>query len=113
MIRKMTITLDHDGYPTDASLIEIERAKWVDAAAVLDAVKAAWHWQDFATHDLTVCESSVVHVMDGELFLRLSTGGWSGNESLVKALMKSEVGKLTWALKARGGLWIFRYPRIT
>ena len=40
--------------------------------------------------------------------LKLSTGGWSGNEDIIRAIMKSDFWTLYWELSVRGGFYIFR-----
>lgn len=46
--------------------------------------------------------------------IRLATGGWSGNESLIHALQANRVAWLVlWQLSAKGGLYILRIPTVT
>ncbi|HKB36839.1 MAG TPA: hypothetical protein VKD72_10310 [Gemmataceae bacterium] len=104
-------TFDRDGYPTDETLALIKHWPYQDAAGCLDYVKAAWHYPDWATHDLNAGEASVVRAEKGEKYLRLATGGWSGNEELVIALEDNHMMRaVTWRLDARGGLHIYQYP---
>jgi hypothetical protein len=106
-------TFDADGYPTEETLEFI--ATHTEIAEVLDFVKAAWHWPTFATHGLREAEAALLHMdlADPEMkYLRLATGGWSGNESLVAAMERNRLlGVLCWQLSARGGLHIYAYPR--
>ena len=61
--------------------------------------------------DLSAHEGYVVQANRGERYLRLSTGGWSGNEELVAALNTNRMVRvLSWRLSARGGLHIYQYP---
>jgi len=106
-------TFDADGYPTDETLEIIK--KWpmksgLHANALLDFVAAAWHWPDFGvSHELKPAEAEVVHAEPGDRYLRLATGGWSGNESLIAALDHSMGAFGTWRLSSAGGLHIYRY----
>lgn len=105
--------IDEDGYPTEATLDAIRTWPFQDfetSNRLLDFVAAAWHWPDFGvSHKLRPAERELVHVEDGERFLRLATGGWSGNESLIAALEKSQGAFGMWRLSASGGLEIYRY----
>ena len=100
---------DADGYPTEATKQAI--AEWEGSInALLDFVAAAWHWPDFGvSHDLLPSEAQLVCARPRERFLRLATGGWSGNESLIAALERHWVARMTWRLSAAGGLHIYRY----
>ena len=116
MTNKPEPTFDRDGYPTDETLDAIEKWHHLDATGCLDFVKAAWYYQDNDFHELRPHELRMVYAPDfGEeqpKFLRLATGGWSGNEALVGALERNfVVYSLTWRLSSRGGLHIFEYPK--
>lgn len=105
--------LDSAGFPTEATLELI--AKWPTWAhekvdAVLEFVAAAWHYPDFATRELKPAELRVLHAEDGDYYLRLATGGWSGNESLIDAMKKNFIlYTTTWRLSTCGGLHIFQF----
>jgi hypothetical protein len=98
-------------YPTDAALQRLEVWPYRDAAGALDFVKAIWHWPDFASHDISAHEAAILHANPGEKYLRLATGGWSGNESIVHALDRNVmIHAIAWRLRAFGGLHIYQYP---
>lgn len=104
-------TFDADGYPSDETIEAIEQWAWQDAAGCLDFVKAAWHYPEYARDEITAGEAEVLHAEKTEKYLRLATGGWSGNEDLIAAIRHNQmVHALTWRLNARGGLHIYRYP---
>jgi hypothetical protein len=103
---------DNHGYPDEETLERIEQWDSMDPDGCLNFVKRAWHWPEGASHQLTDAEASIVGAKEGERHLRLATGGWSGNESLVGALRHNRlVSAQTWLLHARGGLHIYRYTR--
>lgn len=101
---------DAEGYPTDATLECI--VSWPidgydDCAALLAFVQKAWNWDTYfvrmgrrfrpwpGAHDLR----RRYHV---------STGGWSGNESLISAMEGNFMfWTLTWENSRRGGHYIF------
>lgn len=98
-------------YPTPEALARIETWSYHDLAGALDFVKDIWHWPDFASHDLRPEEAAVVHAEPGERYLRLATGGWSGNESIIAAMRANTMlHAMTWRLRSIGGLHIYRYP---
>jgi len=103
-------TFDADGSPSADTLDAIEQWRHDDPNGCLEFVKAAWRDRGRADHDLTAGEAAVVRATTGERFLRLATGGWSGNEALLFALDHNVLVTLvTWRLSAAGGLHIYRY----
>lgn len=101
-------TFDRDGYPTDATIDYLETC--AELAAGLDFMRAAWYYPTAATNDISAHEAAIVHADQETRYLRLATGGWSGNESLIAAWKRNRVAwMMTWELSARGGLYIFRY----
>lgn len=100
---------DTDGYPTDATLDTIEEWKCEslsDYHDLMDYIGRGWHWPDMFTKEEIWDDSSrpvVAYVF--------STGGWSGNESLVGALqgnvMAQMIGAYSWK---RGGHYEYRFP---
>lgn len=98
-------------YPTDEELGRLEHWPPYDVAGALDFAASLWHWPDLAARELTAGEASVVRAEPGERYLRLATGGWSGNEEIVAALKTNMILRsLSWRLSAAGGLHIFQYP---
>lgn len=96
----LTLELDDDGYPTIAALRDVAwhsvRSR-EDCAALLAAVSEVWTYAG--------CWKQ-----DGDVY-RVSTGGWSGNESLIEALQENKVfWLLCWRLIRRGGHFEFELP---
>lgn len=90
--------MDDDGYPEESELTQISEWSWRDVAGLLAFVKERWTYPNFWTQ--------------ADDLLRISTGGWSGNESLIVAL-KSNTGfwKLCWMSSHRGGHYEFDLSR--
>jgi hypothetical protein len=102
--------LDDEGYPTELALERIERWQSNDTNGCLEFVRSIWSDYGSATNTLSPDEAKVVGVEEGHRYLRLATGGWSGNESLLSALKRNRfIWLFTWRLSASGGLYIFRY----
>lgn len=106
-------TDDHEPhYPTDAALERIKAWPHHDLAGCLDFVAAIWTWPEFGvTNDLRPYEREMIGPNDGDRFLRLATGGWSGNEDIVGCMEQNLMLRARcWVLSARGGLEIWQYP---
>jgi hypothetical protein len=101
---------DKDGYPTEATLKALREWPLSDANSALDFIAAAWHWPEWGvSHELIEAADKLLRPEPEDRFLRLATGGWSGNEDLLAAFQENINYTLTWCLSARGGLHIFLY----
>ncbi len=86
-------------YPTDEELKKI--AEWPlktreDYIGLMEYVASIWKWG---------AEVKGKHIKT----LRLATGGWSGNESIIQALNENYMfGMVCWQLSKRGGLHIYK-----
>lgn len=83
-----------NGYPTEIELQRIEH--WFDdkptdwnesLIGLITYVRERWNYRDWGWHE--------ADDKDGTRFYSISTGGWSGNESLMSAMEKNWV---FWAL---------------
>lgn len=103
-----------EGYPTEECEKKLESFGWEDASEIndgLDFLRDVWNTgYGTASHELRESEMDLVHMRgQDEKFLRLATGGWSGNEDLISAFSKSLSHFACWRLDAIGGLHIYRY----
>ncbi len=104
--------MDADGYPTEATLAAVR--EWVISGfaacdALLRFVQRAWNWPDLFVR-LAYRKRPW---RGGQLNRRwlVSTGGWSGNESLIGALEDNTLfWLLCWEKSERGGHYEFRVP---
>jgi hypothetical protein len=96
--------MDADGYPDDNELEQIQAWDWKDKGhlALLDFIKARWWMPDFGwTENRQTME------------LHLSTGGWSGNESIIYALQQNTMfWAVHWEQSRRGGHYVFDMTRL-
>lgn len=101
---------DEDGYPTEAELEKIRmwnhptnnwRPKF-DFTGLLDYIRGLWKYDDyFQGPDV----NGIYHI---------STGGWSGNESLMSALEEDVLfWMMCWQKSERGGHYEFEVRPIT
>lgn len=98
--------MDSDGYPTEDTLHVIENWKWEDGGylELAEFIKNIWHFNDWAEYRPMTEDDMGRKYRE----LRLATGGWSGNESIIAALNKNQMfNMLCWQSSHRGGLHIY------
>ena len=98
--------LDDDGYPTNAALDIIRLWHWSDIKGWFEFVKSVWYspswgWSEgLEPHDYEKNKDVYRY--------NISTGGWSGNESIICAMQENDmIWSLTWVQSRRGGHYIF------
>jgi hypothetical protein len=108
--------LDEDGYPTEKVLEYIKRWHWSDAKAMFDYIKDIWAYADFGYwKEEVVSKDNYTNVEYEEPRLRyyISTAGWSGNESIIRAMQENTMlWGLNWVQSRRGGHYIFELKEI-
>lgn len=104
--------LDEDGYPTDFALERIRSWEYTEGwNELFEFIKPLWAYSDMEwwseEHDVTTIECGEKVAVENVFYI--STVGWSGNESIIRAL---ESNKLfwwdCWYQHRRGGHYIFR-----
>lgn len=85
---------DVDGYPTQEALLEVARFDAVkDVKLFLGLIRSLWRYPDRFV------------LTDQELYL--STGGWSGNESVISAMEENFFFYIAHSQWKRGGHYWF------
>lgn len=86
--------IDHNGYPTEAFLDELRSLQDSDKllARAAEAINATGYGSARE-------EGGMLHI---------ATGGWSGCEDIVEAVLGNIFGTLRWESSHRGGLHVFR-----
>lgn len=104
--------LDGDGYPTEAALHRIEQWPHMDSAGALAFIAGLWAYPENASFgELEAHEAAVLHADPGEQFWRFATGGWSGNEDLLRAFGRNRIAYgICWRLSTASGLHVFSSP---
>jgi hypothetical protein len=91
-----------DGYPTKKELDKIEKWDFMQKSIVplIEYVQKRWQYAD----------SGYFEVKGKRVLkIRMSTAGWSGNESLIEALRKNIIfWTFYWAKSVRGGHYFFK-----
>lgn len=97
--------IDEDGYPTELALEAIEKWHWDDIPGWFKFIESLWHFRKFGWK-----EKDEPHDWDNKIVHKyyISTGGWSGNESIIYAMQRnSMMWTLNWLQSRRGGHYIF------
>ncbi len=94
-------SFDPDGYPTEETLQTIESWDVLKEGILplIEFLREAWWIPDWG-FDFKKGPKS--------FRLNLSTGGQSGNETVIGALQKSEFWFLFWQSSRRGGHYVFK-----
>lgn len=95
----MTDYLDEDGYPTDVALGRIETWPYNDPKGWFNFINDIWYLRSWGwTEGYT----------DGRYQYHISTAGWSGNESIIRAMQQNDIlWSDAWVQSRRGGHYIF------
>lgn len=95
--------MDSEGYPEEKELRAIRKWDVKDFPSLLEFIEQRWTYRDFI-------KRYVVKERDNfYLEWTLITGGWSGNESLVNALLSNTLFEMCWYWEwSRGGRHVFR-----
>lgn len=104
--------VDEDGYPTEAALELITKWHWTDCKGLLEFIEGIWYMSDWGWKDVDASQLKTTdrdYNAEGGALLFVSTAGWSGNESLIRALQDNWMAwHLCWIQSRRGGHYIFK-----
>ncbi len=90
--------MDKNGYPEECELKEIREWDYHDFKGLMEYVEGLWRYADWGFR----AKRKVY---------RLSTGGWSGNESIIGALQENLMfWSVCWWKAQRGGHYVFELP---
>jgi len=103
--------LDENGYPTEAALEIVRIWHWSEARGWFDFIKSIWHMSSWGWRE---SEADHEYIKDKKVHLyNISTGGWSGNESIIDEMRKTNMlWHLNWVQWRRGGHFIFELKEI-
>lgn len=102
---------ENKGYPTEEELKNIE--EWdldqKPVSGLLELVEKLWRWADWGFRKRIGFSGTIQRRK--VLKLELHTGGWSGNEEIIDALMRNTVfWSQYWEKSIRGGHYYFEIP---
>ncbi len=102
--------MTRDGYPTRKELKYIRDFDILkeDPLILMKYIKERWCWHDF----FTIRKKSPRLFKDRKVWgIKMITGGWSGNEDLIRALKGNKFFFLLYHKRwEAGGLWYFEIP---
>lgn len=110
-------TFDADGYPIDETLETLKN--WSDdLRAAFEYLRKAWKYHDRIGPTTADEDEIAAHLLknpyrarEGYELWYVSTGGWSGNESLIAALNENYViWTMTYQANLSGGHYWFSVP---
>lgn len=91
-----------DEYPEENKLKKIEEWDYKDFNGLMEYVKELWKYDNCGYWNQD-CGS-----------YRISTGGWSGNEDIIEALMKNTMfWMMCWYSSKRGGHYKFEIKQLS
>ena len=94
--------MDTNGYPDEEELKKIAEWDYCDFHGLMDYVKERWKYADCG------------YWKKGRKYYRISTGGWSGNESIISALMENTMfWAVFWESSKRGGHYNFEIRKLS
>jgi hypothetical protein len=98
--------LDDDGYPTEEALEKIKTWSYHDFLNLMIYIESLWYFPDYFNQG-EILDDFNTRVIE----YRLSTGGWSGNEDIIRALeANTQVQSCFWWSSRRGGHHVYRRP---
>lgn len=104
--------LDKEGYPTDAALELLARWNEKDPNGAIDFMRSLWHYAEWGVSEqITIDERNVYGLEDGHRYVKMSTGGWSGNEELMAAFRASLTRRYQIVVTRRGGHYVLEYRK--
>lgn len=96
--------MDKEGYPDTHELKKISTWDYKDVFNLIDYIHECWNYSHGFIKEWKYDDIFKRH----ELHLELHTGGWSGNEDLIKAIMDNEWIQMLWYAEwKRGGHYKF------
>ena len=111
-----------DGYPDEEELTRIRTWHWDDGwKALMEYVRERWWMADVLWRQsdddpaVAAAPDEAYMTKRGARYYSISTGGWSGNESLIEAMRDNEhlFWTLGWWSSRRGGHYTFVVTDIT
>lgn len=100
--------LDEDGYPTESALAIIRLWPCDDDLGWFNFIESLWHHRDWGWSMSLSSDSDDLFRGKPVYHYRISTGGWSGNESIIRAMEQNRLlWDFSWVQSRRGGHYIF------
>jgi hypothetical protein len=111
--------LDDDGYPTDAAIQRL--TEWgdprcltdtpeFDVNGAIDFMRLLWWMPESGVSEMfSIDERNVYQLHDDRRYVKMSTGGWSGNEDLMQSFCERWWRNVNVVVRRRGGHYVLEY----
>ncbi len=97
-----------DNYPTDTAIAVILLWPATDYKNLFAFIRDIWHYADWGWNEP---DTFATTPEEDEPCYRISTGGWSGNEDIIRAMKDNRMfWILHWMESRRGGHYKFDVP---
>lgn len=95
--------MDSEGYPEQKELNKIKKWDNHDFLGLISFIEGRWAYNCISKEIIKDFRKSPI------IEWRLATAGWSGNESIINALLDNQLFRMMWYYQwTRGGKYIFR-----
>lgn len=102
--------LDEDGYPKEDALELVSKWHWSDSKGWFEFIQKMWHLSSWGWSEQD--EENPWNKDEMVHRYYISTAGWSGNESIIKAMEKNDMlWSIHWYQSNRGGHYIFEVKK--
>ena len=105
------VFVNDDGYPTDDALEIVKLWHWDDARGWFKFIESLWAYHDWGWKEKDEPHEWEDHKQYKDKIVHryyISTAGWSGNESIIRAMQDNDfMWYLNWVQSRRGGHYIF------
>lgn len=107
--------MSDDRYPTDEELQRITTWPHTDSLGLMDFVRSVWWMPDWGwRQEVKPPEEGDLLHSEPYTHFAISTGGWSGNESIIYALEANWMfWMMCWTQSRRGGHYVFEVRELT
>lgn len=101
---------DDERYPTEEELKKIKAWSSTDLVGWFAFIKSCWWAADWGWHEQETTDRLLARTMVRRY--DISTGGWSGNESIIGAMHANAdwCWFFSWVSSRRGGHYSFEHP---
>ena len=110
------VFVNDDGYPTDDALEIVKLWHWDDARGWFKFIESLWAYHDWGWKEKDEPHEWEDHKQYKDKIVHryyISTAGWSGNESIIRAMQDNDfMWYLNWVQSRRGGHYIFELREI-
>lgn len=91
-----------DGYPDEKELLLVREWPADDFISLMSFVESMWAYRGYRREIIKEYKSTIIE-------WTLTTAGWSGNESIISALLANRLFRMMWYYSwQRGGKYVFR-----